>query len=318
MVLALAGCGGHGAAHAPARAGNAGVPLAVELTATPFFPQEAYQCGPAALATVLRASGVDVSPGELTPQLYLPKRRGSLQLELLAASRRHGRLPYPIEGGPAELVAELEGGRPVLVMQNIGLALWPVWHYAVVVGLDEGRDEYLLRSGGRERLAMAGSRFLRSWRLADHWGLVILRPGELPARPDRTRYLKAVAALEGGGQPAAARVAYRAALEQWPGEAVARLGLGNVALALGEAHEAEGIYRQLLDDDPGNASARNNLAQALAEQGCYSAALHEIDRARAQAGEGAPLAEVLAQTRSEIVIRAAQEGGEGDCRGHDP
>jgi len=188
----------------------------------------------------------------------------------------------------------------------------------VVVGLDEGRDEYLLRSGGRARLAMAGSRFLRSWRLADHWGLVILRPGELPARPDRTRYLKAVAALEGGGQPAAARAAYRAALEPWPGDVVARLGLGNTALALGEAHEAEGIYRQLLDDDPGNASARNNLAQALAEQGCTSAALREIDRARAQAGEGAPLAEALAQTRSEIVTRAGQEGGEGDCHGHDP
>ena len=34
----------------------------IELDATPFFPQEDYQCGPAALATLLVASGVEVTP----------------------------------------------------------------------------------------------------------------------------------------------------------------------------------------------------------------------------------------------------------------
>ena len=34
----------------------------VELKQVPFFPQTEYQCGPAALATVLNASGVKVTP----------------------------------------------------------------------------------------------------------------------------------------------------------------------------------------------------------------------------------------------------------------
>ncbi|HJU50574.1 MAG TPA: hypothetical protein VJ575_07595, partial [Pseudogulbenkiania sp.] len=50
------------------------LPRQVELTDTPFFPQEQYQCGPAALATVLTASGKTVAPEELTSQVYVPAR----------------------------------------------------------------------------------------------------------------------------------------------------------------------------------------------------------------------------------------------------
>jgi hypothetical protein len=32
----------------------------IELDQTPFYPQERYQCGPAALTTVLTMSGADV------------------------------------------------------------------------------------------------------------------------------------------------------------------------------------------------------------------------------------------------------------------
>src|SRR3954465_11999642 len=65
-----------------------------ELTAAPFFPQEDYQCGPAALATLLQSAGIDRTPAQLVEQIYLPQRQGSLQLELLGATRRAGAVPY--------------------------------------------------------------------------------------------------------------------------------------------------------------------------------------------------------------------------------
>ncbi|HKB52378.1 MAG TPA: hypothetical protein VKD22_00145, partial [Ramlibacter sp.] len=68
-----------------------GVPQTVELRNVPFFPQKEYECGPAALATVLASSGVAVTPDPLVKDVYLPARRGSLQLEMLAAARRYGR-----------------------------------------------------------------------------------------------------------------------------------------------------------------------------------------------------------------------------------
>ena len=73
-----------------------GLPEKVELTQVPFFPQEEYQCGPAALATALASFGVKVTPEELVPQVYIPERKGSLQVEMLAAARRHGLVSYQL------------------------------------------------------------------------------------------------------------------------------------------------------------------------------------------------------------------------------
>jgi hypothetical protein len=50
----------------------AGLPRRVELSATPFFAQERYQCGPASLAMALRAVGIDATPDALVPQVYVP------------------------------------------------------------------------------------------------------------------------------------------------------------------------------------------------------------------------------------------------------
>src|SRR5690606_4837809 len=43
----------------------------VELTAVPFFPQTEYQCGPAALATVLAHEGLAVTAEQLAPAVYV-------------------------------------------------------------------------------------------------------------------------------------------------------------------------------------------------------------------------------------------------------
>src|SRR5690606_8791127 len=58
----------------------------------PFFAQQEYQCGPAALASVLHAADAPVSPDELVSEVWLPERRGSLAMELAAAARARGRL----------------------------------------------------------------------------------------------------------------------------------------------------------------------------------------------------------------------------------
>ena len=123
------------------------LPLQAEITEAPFFPQEQYQCGPAALATTLKHSGVDIQASKLVDEIYLPSRRGSLQLEILASARRHSRLPYRIARNLHSLFREVAAGNPVLVLQNLGLSFAPQWHYAVVVGFDLNKEEVILRSG---------------------------------------------------------------------------------------------------------------------------------------------------------------------------
>src|SRR5512138_2901500 len=69
-----------------------GLARKAELAELPFFPQREYECGPAALAMILRDSGADVSVDDLVKEVYLPARHGSLQAEMLAAPRRHERV----------------------------------------------------------------------------------------------------------------------------------------------------------------------------------------------------------------------------------
>jgi hypothetical protein len=250
---------------------------AIELEDTPFYPQERYQCGPAALTTILVKSGRAVSLDDVVGKVYLPGRQGSLQLELLAATRTEGRLPYVIDGTLDAIWKELQAGRPVLVLQNMGVAAIPRWHYAVVVGIDARRGDVILRSGTDRRRKTPTRVFLRTWQRSGYWAMIALAPGELPAAADRSRYFEAIAALEQVGRSGEAAIAWQTALLEWPGDTVALFGLANARFAMQDFDAAETAYRELLELDPGQSAARNNLALALAHQGKYDAAIEEIE-----------------------------------------
>ena len=158
----------------------AGVPQTVELAGVPFFPQDDYQCGPAALATLLAHTGVAVTPETLVPEVYLPARRGSLQVEMLAAARRHGRVSYVLAPRYADLLREVAAGNPVVVLQDVGM-LASEWHYAVVNGFDYPSGTVYLRSGTRPREEMSFTALERSWIQSGYWAMVAMPPGRIPA-----------------------------------------------------------------------------------------------------------------------------------------
>ncbi|OGI52321.1 MAG: hypothetical protein A3E57_02475 [Candidatus Muproteobacteria bacterium RIFCSPHIGHO2_12_FULL_60_33] len=275
-------------------------PQPVELTTVPFFPQEEYQCGPAALATVLTWTGVNVTPAELAPQVYLPERQGSLQLELIGAARRHGRIPYVLQPQLESLLAEVTSGNPVLMLQNLSFWWYPKWHYAVVVGFDLKSDRLVLRSGREERHEVPFKVFERTWRRSDYWAMVVLSPERLPFTAEEIPYVRAVAPLERLSRWPETALAYATALTRWPKSLAARMGLGNSRHALGDVRGAEEAFRQVTQDHPQAAVAFNNLAQALADQG----RLPEAQAAAQRAVElGGPQSETFRETLKQIETR---------------
>ena len=300
LFLLLSGC-----ASIPDEVRSLPSDVSTELDDTPFFPQKRYQCGPAALTTALVASGADASVDDIVDAVFLPGRKGSLQLELVATARQYDRLPYVIDGTLGAIAGELDAGRPVLVLQNLGIAAVPRWHYAVVVGIDVENADVVLRSGTDRRRVTSIDTFLKTWQRGDYWGIVLLRPDELPGSVDRTRYLSTIMALEETGRYEAASRAWRTALQRWPTNSVVLFGLANTEFRRGRPEAAEARYRELLDVDDSHVAARNNLAWVLATQGRFEDARREIAEAL-RLNEDEALDEELRDTESQILEMAAK------------
>lgn len=285
---------------------------AVELRDTPFFAQDQYQCGPAALAMVLGAAGVAVQPEELTSQVYLPARRGSLQVEMRAVPRRYGRLSLPLPRSLEAIIAELDAGRPVLVLHNYGLPIWPRWHYAVVVGYDAGRQRMVLRSGRKQRHEMRARSFMVAWHNGGRWAMVLLRPGETAANADARLYLESAADFERHAAPLESRAAFDAAAKRWPAEPVALIGRGNAQYRLGNLQEAARDYAAAVTLDATQTGARNNLAQTLLDLQCPRGArrqLAQIDVATLKS----PLREAVLDTLAKTAAVAEHTADAGHC-----
>ena len=278
-VLLLSGCGSLVPQTLALRTDwPAGVPRQAELSHVPFFPQDEYQCGPAALAMVMHAAGVRASPASLVDEVWLPARQGSLQLEMLAAPRKHGLVSLRLAPRYADLLREVAAGNPVVVLQDVGPMLTQ-WHYAVVNGFDYESGTILLRSGLQFRQEMPFTYFERTWMPGKYWAMVVTPPDRIPATATEERWLDALLGLARGGNADATVRGYRTALARWPDSLPAAVGLANHLHARGALEEAAGVLRGALQRHPQSVIVMNNLAQTLSDQGRHAEALALIRQA---------------------------------------
>jgi len=244
------------------------LPDRVILEQVPFHAQDAYQCGPATLAMVLNHRNVAATTDALKERVYMPKRKGALQVEMVAAARVRALLVYPLERKLEAILAEVNAGNPVLVMQNLAFDWYPQWHYAVVIGYDLPAEEMILHSGLNQAQREPFKVFMRTWQRADRWARVVLPPDQLPATAQPLTYLKAASDLEQTGRLDSALHAYQGAAQQWPEQPAARLGLGNTYWAKNERQTAIEQFQQLVNDFPEFQPGWSNLATGLDMLGC--------------------------------------------------
>lgn len=232
----------------------------VVLDDVPFHPQDAYHCGPASLLSILQANGVETDMSTLVNQVYLPGRRGSLQPEMRAAIRQHGRLAYQLPGEPAAVIQAVEAGWPVLILQNLGLRARPVWHYAVVIGFDADRNALLLHSGEQARQWESVPRWTRRWHYADRWAVIALQADQVPPSEGLSAWLQAASDFADRARPEEAITAWQTLLRHRPGEPVAMLGLANAHYQAGAHASSADVLETMLAQYPGHPAAAHNLA----------------------------------------------------------
>lgn len=268
----------------------------------PFFAQEDLNCGPAALASVLRYYGTDVDVKTLRGQVFSPKAQGSLTIEVGAAPRRYGFVSYPLPQRFDALMQEINARHPVLVLQNLGFSWWPQWHYSTVVGFDPNTDDLLLHSGEIANYRIPRRTFVETWARADYWARVIVPPTKTPASAAPIEYLEAINALEQTGHADEAAKAYIGAAQHFPAHATTQLVTANALLNIGQAQKSYPYFLSALQLAPANAVAWNNFAYALKRSGCEISAQRAID-----------IASALAPTDINILASKAELKNESDA-----
>ncbi|RBI67430.1 hypothetical protein DQ400_09820 [Vreelandella sulfidaeris] len=281
MLLLLSGC-----ARNPVLLQNTyqALPPQAEITSVPFYAQTEFQCGPATLAMVLNHQDVETDVEQLIPQVFLPERDGSVQPEMLATVRRYDQLAYPIRGTMDTLLGHLAAGNPVVVMQNLSLPIYPMWHYAIAIGYDLPNETLILRSGEIERHTMSFSRFDATWARTERWGFVVAEPGTLPLGITARNALEAISAYEETHGPKAALSSWQAFVARYPANAMGQFALGNALYASQQPDEARNAFKRATELDETMGAAWLNLGLILLQQDAPDAAREALAQAASLEG----------------------------------
>ena len=172
LLLSLAGCG-LVSGEAVRQDLLAGRSQGRYLADVPFVPQADHYCGPASLAMVLRYWGEPVDQEAIGAALYLPSVKGTLNLDLEFYARRRGFRAEGFRGTLAQVKAEIDQGRPVIVFQDQGVGPLAFPHFFVVIGYDETRELIIAHSGVTANRLISYREFLWTWGKKGNWTLRI-------------------------------------------------------------------------------------------------------------------------------------------------
>ncbi len=137
----------------------------------PFYPQTAYQCGPASLAGVLNFWGVNVTPDEIAQEIYSKSARGTLNIDMVLYAQKKGLDAVQYEGSMDDLRKNIDSRHPIIVLVDYGFFSIQANHFMVVIGYNE--DGIIVNSGKDREKFISEKDFISSWKKTKYWTLLI-------------------------------------------------------------------------------------------------------------------------------------------------
>ncbi|MBI3333247.1 MAG: tetratricopeptide repeat protein [Candidatus Omnitrophica bacterium] len=222
--------------------------------------QTAYQCGPAALESVIRRWGERADAGEMSRLLYQRGARGVLNFTLAQQAREQGFWTEVEEGNLDRLRSWIRKDIPPIVMLQAGPFRVPIYHFVVLRGFNDREQIFYANTGRAQTRVIRTPELLKRWKVAGWWTLIVCPPDrvdwELPAE-------------QGSGL----------------GNIPARFNLANLYLKRDRLREAKRILQQIFRERPGWAPASNNLAWIWLQEGNPEEARRVIEAAFAGGAE---------------------------------
>ncbi|RJQ14178.1 MAG: peptidase C39 family protein [Nitrospiraceae bacterium] len=138
----------------------------------PFYPQEAYQCGPSSLAGVMNYLGADATPEEIAEEIYSKSAGGTLDMDMVLYAEKKGLRASLYEGSFEDIRDKVMSQQPLIVMVDYGFWVYQQNHFMVVTGFD--KNGVIVNSGREQHKFLPINNFLRSWERTKFRTLLIL------------------------------------------------------------------------------------------------------------------------------------------------
>jgi ABC-type bacteriocin/lantibiotic exporter with double-glycine peptidase domain len=169
LLVMIAGCG-------PKRFDAIRSGLAKEghyIEGVPFVKQTEYDCGPAALASVLSFRGKAADLERITAGVYLPKLRGTLPMDLEHFAKNEGLSASSASGTMDSLKTAIRSNIPVICLLDLGFGFYRQPHFVTVIGFDDANGLYIMHDGKAPNRTMGYDDFEKKWARAGKWMIVI-------------------------------------------------------------------------------------------------------------------------------------------------
>jgi ABC-type bacteriocin/lantibiotic exporter with double-glycine peptidase domain len=113
----------------------------------PFIKQKDKFCGPAALASVMKFYGQNVSQDQVAKVVYSPELKGALISDMENFAREMGYNASTINGDENTLISLVDEGIPSIILVDLGIWVVSVPHYYVVYGYNKSNETFIINTG---------------------------------------------------------------------------------------------------------------------------------------------------------------------------
>ena len=276
------------------------------ISNVPFYPQQAFFCGPTTLSEVINFYGGTAAPEDIAPATFIPDLEGTLQVEMTASAHQNGLLAYAERGSLTQLLGLVRDNIPVIVLQNNSISMFPMWHYAVVIGYDLAEENIIFHTGETKAHKLNLGTFERTWQRSNYWLLAAV-PGSVSSQHfNKFIYTKAAQDLLSTGQTDAGLIAMQRASHEWLDYWLPYFLLANHYLPTNPRVAAQWYqkgYQLAKAEVQTQVPYLNNYAYVLAKLGCKDKANTLIEQALALS----PEAESLLDTKEQIKLSTSLE-----------
>ncbi len=263
--LLISGCAAHNFSAIRRDLGTAGYD-GHYIQSVPFEKQTRYQCGPAALSSVMKYWGKAVSQEEIAKTVYIPRLHGTLDFDLEDYPKNYGLWVRSYSATFEDLKAKIKKDIPLIVLQREVPQFLNRYHYLVVVGYDEPRGLVVAHAGYKQDAVFTTKEFLKKWDGTQRWALLVVAPEKIDWQLSAEEHNSLGLFYEKQNDLRRAKDNYEAAVQIEPKVATFYFNLGNVNLKLRNFEGAEGAYKRAIELEPKFADAYNNLACVYLEQ----------------------------------------------------